>query len=118
MRLKVSKQSKDMITLCSLSGGLFIMLCSFIGWDYFRELFIVAISFGFIGYLLFRHLSPNKAGWLSFILFIAVFGASAAGESAWHIALPVFFTGYLPGMQIGANARNKKNAQAKKKVQP
>ncbi|WP_326502709.1 hypothetical protein [Rothia nasimurium] len=110
----MSKKSKDTLTLCSLTVGLFILFCNFIGWDYFRELFIVAISFGFIGYLLFRHLNPNKAGWLSFILFIAVFGASSAGESAWHIALPVFFTGYLPGMQLGANARNRENTQIKR----
>lgn len=107
----MSKKSKDLLILRSLTGGLFIMLCSFIGWDYFRELFTVAVVFIFIGYLLFRYLSPNKAGWITFILFIAVFGASSAGETAWHRALPVFFTGYLPGMQFGADVRNRKSTQ-------
>lgn len=110
----MTKRFKDLLVLSVVSVGLFVLYWSFIGWQHFFVLFLGAIGFGILGYFLFRSLPQNVAGWLSFALCIAVIAYGVAGDSVWHKSMTMLIPGYLPGAQIGANWREKKQKIGRK----
>lgn len=104
----MSKKSKNLYALYAAPVSLFLLYLSFIGVQYFFILFIVTIGFGILGYLAFRFLPRNIAGWLSFTLSIFVFAYGVAGDEVWHKSMVMIIPGYFPGVRIGADQREKK----------